>query len=246
MIKQVFFEIKRRLASLGRNYAARQWFWRQWRIYQTLPGAEPLRKEDLWVFLHDRTSTTPFDPHYFYQAVWAAKEIYKLGHPEHVDVGSDHRFVGQLTAFTKVIFIDLRPLPAIVEDLECRAGNILSLPFRDASIMSLSCLHVAEHIGLGRYGDALDPRGTEKACKELARVLASQGSLLFSVPIGKARVQFNAHRIHTPKQILDYFSELELVSFSAVNDTYEFVPNADPAEFADSKYACGMFHFKKP
>jgi hypothetical protein len=63
MIKQMFFKIKRRLASLARNYAARQWFWRQWRIYQTLPGAEPLRKEDIWMCLHDRIPTTPFDPH---------------------------------------------------------------------------------------------------------------------------------------------------------------------------------------
>jgi hypothetical protein len=33
-------------------------------------------------------------------------------------------------------------------------------------------MHVVEHVGLGRYGDALDPKGDARACAELARVLA--------------------------------------------------------------------------
>src|SRR2546430_12288402 len=48
-------------------------------------------------------------------------------------------------------------------------------PFGDLELSSVSCLHVAEHIGLGRYGDAIDPLGTRKAIGELARVLAVDG-----------------------------------------------------------------------
>jgi len=88
-----------------------------------------------------------------------------------------------LTAFTNVTFIDIRPLEAKLDRLECIKGNILSMPFEDKSLRSLSCLCVAEHIGLGRYGDSLDPMGTKKAIKELSRVLAVNGNLYFSVPV---------------------------------------------------------------
>ena len=43
-------------------------------------------------------------------------------------------------------------------------------PFGDRSVPSLSCLHVVEHVGLGRYGDPLDPQGSIKAMRELQRV----------------------------------------------------------------------------
>ena len=96
-----------------------------------------------------------------------------------------------------------RPLLADLDNFDSKKGTILSMPFKDNSIPSLSCLHVAEHIGLGRYGDPLDPLGTKKTTKELSRVLVPNGNLYFSVPIGKPRLCFNAHRIHSTQQIID-------------------------------------------
>ena len=128
-------------------------------------------------------------------------------------------YVGMLTAITQVTFIDIRPLPVTLANFDSRAGSVLALPYADNSIVSLSCLHVAEHVGLGRYGDPLDPEGTKKAARELARVLALSGHLYFSLPIGQPKVCFNAHRIHSPRQILDYFAGLPLVGFAAVNAT---------------------------
>jgi SAM-dependent methyltransferase len=93
---------------------------------------------------------------------------------------------------TRVAFLDVRPLDADIEDLEPIAGSVLELPFADRSLPSVSCLHVAEHIGLGRYGDPLDPAGTRKAIAELQRVTAPGGQLLFSLPVGRQRLCFNA------------------------------------------------------
>lgn len=163
----------------------------------------------------------------------------------HVDVGSLAVFVGLLSTIAKVVFIDLRPLPVDLPNLEMRRGSLLSLPLADASAPSISCLHVVEHVGLGRYGDALDPQGTKKAALELTRVLAPNGSLYVSLPLGKPRLQFNAHRIHSPSQILEYFRGLNLASFSAVTDKGEFKTNIAPAEMANERYACGMFQFTK-
>lgn len=218
---------------------------RQWRRYTRMPGAEPLSLRDAYPCLHDDTGSTPLDPHYFYQEVWAMRAIRASGADWHVDVGSRVSFVGMLTAVTRVTFIDIRPLKAEVEGLDCRAGSIVEMPFEDRSVPSLSCLHVAEHIGLGRYGDPLDPDGTRKAARELSRVLALDGHLYFSLPVGRPRVCFNAHRIHSPEQVLDCFSGLTLAEFSGVNDRGRYLRNIAPSELAQAKYGCGFFHFTR-
>ena len=76
-------------------------------------------------------------------------------------------------------FIDYRPLSATLAGLRCEAGNLTGLGLPDASLPSLSCLHVVEHVGLGRYGDPLDIAGSERALAELQRVLAPEGRLVY-------------------------------------------------------------------
>lgn len=218
---------------------------RDWRSYSRMPGAEALHTKDAMPCLYDRTNTTEFGGHYFYQDIWAFKAIQRSGAKLHVDVGSLASYVGMLTAITHVIFIDIRPLVVELENLECRKGSILNMPFESDSVQSLSCLHVAEHIGLGRYGDELDPKGTEKACKELARVLAPGGNLYFSIPVGKPRVCFNAHRILLPQQVSDYFDNLRLMDFAGIDDSGAFSERMKPSDLEDASYACGLFHFSK-
>lgn len=219
---------------------------REWRAYARMPETEELRLIDSYPYLEDRTATTPFDSHYFYQGIWAMNRIARSGARWHLDVGSEVNFVGMLTTHLPVTFVDIRPLEAHgVKHLSCVGGSLLHLPFASASVESLSCLHVAEHIGLGRYGDALNPAGTRQACAELARVLAPGGHLFFSAPVGRPRVCFNAHRIHSPQQILDYFRDLKLVQFSAIADDGTFRQDIDLDDLADAKYACGLFHFTK-
>jgi len=201
---------------------------------------------NLYPCLFDNTSASGIDPHYFYQGIWAYKKIMQRKPMQHVDIGSKVDFVGFLTTITRVCFVDVRPLKNVnLKNLEFIEGDILHLPFEDSSVESLSCLHVAEHIGLGRYGDDLDPSGTMKACKELARVLKLGGMLLFSLPIGKPMVHFNAHRIHTVEQILDYFQELSLVDMGGILDDGSFYEQIKPAAFGSSEYACVLFHFTK-
>lgn len=220
-------------------------FFSELRRYEQMPGAERISRRDLYPWLDDKTSTTSFDEHYFYQNIWAFRKILESGIKTHVDVGSMVSYVGFLSTITHVTFIDIRPLITDLPDIESKAGSILEMPYPDNSIFSLSCLHVAEHIGLGRYGDALDPLGTVKACTELQRVLAPGGNLYFGLPLGKPRVCFNAHRIHSPAQILEYFAGLKLAEFSLVDDYGHFLQNIAPEKGANTKYACGLFHFIK-
>lgn len=233
------------LGSILTGLKGYAWFARDWRRYKRMPGAEPMSWREAYPLVHDKVEKSPYDAHYFFQDNWALRRVLAQKPPHHVDVGSRVDTVAHLAASIPTTFVDIRPLEAKVEGLDTRAGSILALPYPDKSVPSLSCLHVAEHIGLGRYGDPLDPQGTVKACKELQRVLAPGGDLYFALPVGRARLAFNANRIHAPGTILSYFDELDLVEFSGVDDAGTFLRGVPPESLAGAEYGCGMFWFQR-
>jgi SAM-dependent methyltransferase len=208
----------------------------------------PIRWRDRLPCLHDRTAGTGFDPHYIYHPAWAARVLAETRPVEHLDISSSLHFCSLVSAFVPVRFLDYRPAELGLDALESGRADILALPFPDGSVASLSCMHVVEHIGLGRYGDPLDPEGDLKAMAELRRVLAPGGDLLFVVPVGQRRLMFNAHRIYSWQQVRSAFSDLELREFALIPDAPApagLIRHADPALVEDQSYACGCFWLRK-
>jgi len=150
-----------------------------------------------------------YDAHYVHHTAWAARVLAETKPKKHVDIGSLLYFSTILSAFVNIEHYDMRPTDLFIPGLFIGQADLMALPFEDNSIESLSCMHVVEHCGLGRYGDPLDPDGDLKAMRELQRVLAPGGQLLFVVPVGKPEIVFNAHKIYDPKQILKVFEGLE-------------------------------------
>jgi SAM-dependent methyltransferase len=220
-------------------------FFADWRRYSRLPNARPIRIADAYPQVHDRTATTQIDAHYFYVNGWATRRIVSTNPRLHVDVGSQAIFANLLAGTIPVAFLDYRPLRAKLPGLLCLAGDLVQLPFGDRTLLSVSCLHVIEHIGLGRYGDALDPAGTRKAAAELARVLAPGGNLFLAAPVGRPRECFNAHRIHLAEEIREMTPELELAEFSGVHDDGRYAEKVGLSAFDSSEYACGFFWFRR-
>jgi len=108
--------------------------------------------------------------------------------------------------------VELCPLSLPVDTLEFRGGSILNLPFVDGAVPSVSSLCVVEHIGLGRYGDPLDPFGTEKAIEELKRIVQPGGDLYLSLPLhDENRTYVNAHRAFSEDYPLDSFEPFQVV-----------------------------------
>jgi hypothetical protein len=186
--------------------------------------------------------------HYFHQDLWAARKVYAAQPRTHLDIGSRiDGFVAHLLVFMGVDVVDIRPLEAPVTGLHFVQADATNLDaWADGSVESLSSLHAIEHFGLGRYGDAIDPDACFRAMHSLQRVLAREGMLYFSVPVGRERVEFNSQRIFSPHTVIEAFRDLELTSLAGVDDKGCFLANAQPADLAACRNACGLFEFRKP
>ena len=107
------------------------------------------------------------------------------------------------------------------------------MPYPDRSVEFLTSVCVIEHIGLGRYGDPLDPEGTEKALREISRVIAPGGHFIGSAPVAaEPFVCDNAHRVFTRENILSQLPGFEVVEEQLLH------PEPVPMETLDK-----MFHF---
>jgi hypothetical protein len=224
-------------------------FKRKFAEFSRLTGSQRLmpKWKDRYACIDDDTGVTDFDRHYVYHPAWAARILTRI-HPEHhFDIGSSLFFVSVISAFTDVKFYDYRPADLRLSGLEVLAADVADLQFEDRSIRSLSCMHVVEHIGLGRYGDSLDPDGDLKAMKELQRVLSVGGDLLFVVPVGQPKVIFNAHRVYSLGQIVEQFPELILKEFALIPERGPegLVIGASEERVSQEEYACGCFWFSR-
>jgi SAM-dependent methyltransferase len=183
-----------------------------------------------------------------YHTAWAARILAERRPARHIDISSSLYFSALVSAFLPVDFYDFRPAALNLSGLNTARGDLMKLPFSDRSVGSLSCMHVVEHVGLGRYGDPLDPDGDLKAMAELERVLMPGGDLLFVVPCGRPRVCFNAHRVYAYKQIRDAFASLTLLRFALIPDNANAEGMIDPATESAvdaQEYGCGCFWFRR-
>jgi SAM-dependent methyltransferase len=200
--------------------------------------------------LTDKNASIPFERHYFYHPAWACRVLRDISPVIHIDISSIFSFAGNISAFFPTIYYEYQPPKVELEDLSADRIDLCALTFPDNSVQCLSCMHVIEHVGLGRYGDPLDPDGDLKAASELARVLAPNGHLLYVSPMAEfPRLEFNAHRVYSYSQVLSMFPTLEVVEFACVRDDETqggLIRHASENLLKGQVNACGCFHFRKP
>ena len=204
------------------------------------------------IFL-DRNTDSASLGEYFWQDFLVAKQIISQNPRRHIDVGSRiDGFIAHLACVRNVEVLDIRPLSAKIENVDFTQWDITDPdPALNGVADCVSCLHTVEHIGLGRYGDKLDPDGWRKGLKSLINLVApGGGGLWLSVPIGIQRVEFNAHRIFDPITIIHAAGKLgmKLCSFFYLTDS-GFIESSNVARdvemLASKSYGLGIFFFTK-
>jgi hypothetical protein len=192
--------------------------------------------------------------HYFHQDLLVAGRIFVNNPQTHYDVGSRvDGFVAHVASFRKIYVLDIRHNQSKTRNIIFEQQDFMA-PLKDSlkeCTDSLSCLHAMEHFGLGRYGDTVDCDGYLKGLENLYGMLMPNGKLYFSVPIGKQRIEFNAHRVFSVRYLLELFSgRYQIDYFSYVDDAGDLHENAEltDASIANNfncKYGCGIFEMRK-
>lgn len=223
------------------------------KVYEKLNKRKNFRIQQQYMcpILRDKYALAGTINNYFWQDLWAARLIYKSGIKRHFDIGSriDGFIAHLLSMEIQVTVIDIRKFPGEVENLSTIVDDATTLSqIPDESIESMSALCSLEHFGLGRYGDPIDPEACFKCFAEIQKKIKRGGNLYISVPVGKERVEFNAHRVFYADTIIGSFSYMKLKEFSCAADG-KIEYHADihgydnDSHYGDYRY--GLFHFIK-
>lgn len=190
---------------------------------------------------------------YFWQDLYVAQRIFQAGPRRHVDVGSRlDGFVAHVASFREVEVFDIRPVSSSIQGVVFKQADLMNPEGLQAGYCdSLSCLHALEHFGLGRYGDPINVQGHAIGLRNLNKLLAPGGTLYLSVPVGRARVEFNANRVFDPAEL----QKLAASDGLAVESMVWLEPGNSPRESTDlipdmqflasRDYALCIFTFKK-
>jgi SAM-dependent methyltransferase len=191
--------------------------------------------------------------HYFYQDLHVAGKIFAARPVRHVDIGSrTDGFVAHVAVFREIEVFDIRDVTSHVPNIRFKKADLMQLPEGlEGYCDSVSALHSIEHFGLGRYGDPVDYNGHVKAIRNITRMLLPGGRFYFSVPVGKQRIEFNAHRVFSLAYLWELLGDdYELLSFSYVDDAGDFHADCPFSEQAIADnfgcwYGCGIFELRK-
>ncbi len=249
------------------------------RLLRTMRGL-PMYVRDLWWFrrgysgrlalmpcLHDRFEeggTTKSE--YFWQDLLVARWVHDINPEKHVDVGSRlDGFVAHVASYREIEVFDVRPVTTVMSGVMFHQADLMDTAAISALLGengvvgggycdSLSCLHVLEHFGLGRYGDPVDPNGYKTGFANLASLLRPGGRFYLSTPIGKERVEFNANWVFDPATILRLADTqgLQMERFLVFNPRTGLreIPDTERSKaltaLAEENYNLGIFIFTRP
>ena len=203
--------------------------------------------------LHDwNTNGGDTNNEYFLQDLIISKKIYQNSPVKHVDIGSRiDGFVAHVASFREIEVFDIRPINSIIPGIIFKQADFMDSHNKQKNYCdSLSCLHALEHFGLGRYGDPINPYGYKKALEHMATLLKTDGIFYLSVPIGQECIEFNAHRIFDPINLIEELEKfklklIELVVIKSDLSIQKIDKKFDIEALSKQRYLLGLFTLKK-
>ena len=190
---------------------------------------------------------------YFHQDLLVARRIFQNNPQKHVDIGSrTDGFVAHVATFRTIEIFDIREIHSTVDNIIFKQADLMEPNFSLVDYCdSISCLHVIEHFGLGRYGDPIDANGHVKGIDNIHKALKQGGKFYFSTPIGNPRIEFNANRIFALRYLVELLAKkFKVDHFSYIDDSGNLHENevltADGiASNCGCSYGCGIFELTK-
>lgn len=208
----------------------------------------------LWACYSDKESDAgELSYQYFYQDLYVAQRIYINNPVSHVDIGSRiDGFVAHVASFREIKVYDIRPLSYKIPNVTFIQLDLMkSEQIEPNQTDSISCLHALEHFGLGRYGDEIDFEGYLTGFNNITKLLSPKGRFYFSVPFGRQRIEFHAHRVFSLSYLLELVDECyTLERFSYVDDENVFYENIYLTDSliesnCGCNYGCAIFELIK-
>ena len=187
--------------------------------------------------------------HYFHQDLLVAQFIYAANPRSHADVGSRiDGFVAHVAAFRPIDILDIRPQAILAHPNIQFVQADLMQPLVDLveGYDSVSSLHALEHFGLGRYTDTIDVNGHIAGFNSVLSLVKQGGTIYISFPIGRRRVEFNAHRVFGPADILEWGKgRISLIRFDYVDDKGILHKEQPISAAVGLNYGCGIYTLTK-
>ena len=106
---------------------------------------------------------------------------------------------------------EVRPTSSNDARVEVRVQDLTYSEDVEPEFDLVTCLSTIEHVGLGRYGDPIDPWGDVKMARNLRRLLRPGGIMLLSFPVGRGTVVYNMHRIYSRRRRELLFGDLGVI-----------------------------------
>ena len=209
------------------------------------------RVKNIYPFFENFTfNSSEFKNQFFHSDLLIAQKIYVQNPKNHLDIGSRiDGLVSHVASFRILDFIDIRSVDINPhKNIKTIKMDIIDNEIKNQKkYTSISSVGVIGHIGLGRYGDKIDPEGHLKAINNICNLCESNGVIYIMVPVGKNGVEFNSHRVFNPNEIVDLFknNNCNLIEFHLVDDYGELKIDFDPKEAVNLNFGGGIFIFKK-
>lgn len=254
LLLQFGWDIKKMLKAI--RHPGVSWFIHDWKELKRQKGSDTTFEWGrVFPVLGDRYDEGgTMKGHYFHQDLYVARKIFEENPRNHLDIGSRvDGFVAHVASFRVIELMDIRPIQSKVRNIVFRQADLMAelQPGLIGSFESVSSLHVAEHLGLGRYGDPIDYFGYLKALDNIEKILVRGGTFYFSVPIGAQRIEFNAHRVFSVNYLLSILTpKFHINHFSFVDGAGDFHEEVELTDESiksnfNCQYGCGIFVLTK-
>ena len=191
-----------------------------------------------------------FKNQFFHSDLLISQKIFENNPTNHLDIGSRiDGLVSHLASFRSLDFADIRNV-----DLKPHKNiNYKKIDIGDENLViskkyfSISSVGVLGHVGLGRYGDKIDPNGHLKAFKNISNLTENTGILYLMVPVGIEGTEFNSHRVFNASFIVNCLKDLnfDLIEFNHVDDFGDLHLNTNIENTKNLNFGGGIFTLRK-